>query len=277
MYGSFEGGRVEEYIPSRPMVDADFFDKKLQQQIAHKLALFHHMQIPMTNSRLEWVTVANERFEVSENDVSCLYHREMAHKVGFKDIEELLKWPWREADVWLNKTRLRIHSPNVLCTNDRNPTNTLIREQPDQLGEYITLIDFEAASICERGKDIGMQFWWHMSSGCDYPSEEIRSDFIRMYLNESQKLITEREWDPNGLDSVEHVLHEAEFFAIVGAYYMASFVFEPSLHPSTNSFITLDTMISGYHGASHSSKFIKERIELFEKRFAYLFADDSTK
>lgn len=278
MYGAFDGGRVEEYIHSRLMTGADFFDQKLQQQIAHKLALFHHMRIPMTDRRLEWVQVANERFAQCDIDASRTYHREMAHKGDFQNINQLLEWSWREVDVWLQKTRVFIHSPIVLCTNDRNASNTLVREQPDQLDEYVTLIDFEAASLSERGKDIGMHFWWYMAdvtsptflSGYDYPSEAIRSDFIRMYLNESQKIIRDREWDAEGLDSVEHVLHEAEYFAIVGAYYMASFAYEPFRSP-IDPFGTPDGIIKLYHTASHSINFIKERIHLFQQRFDYLF------
>ena len=47
---------------------------------------------------------------------------------------------------------------------------------------------------------------------CDYPDEEWRKLFITEYLRKSQELTTTFEFDEDGVDSVNHVMMEADFF-----------------------------------------------------------------
>lgn len=58
LHGIFPGGRLEEYIPARPLKTKELQDKKLSLLIADKMALVHQMNIPISKEpRWLWDTM----------------------------------------------------------------------------------------------------------------------------------------------------------------------------------------------------------------------------
>lgn len=88
---------------------------------------------------------------------------------------------------------------NKLCFSicDMNKSNCLIRKNLDRFGEIVTLIDYEVGSYAPRATDLASHFvrWtmeftepcWHGS--IEYPSEEIRKEYIEEYLKLTTQLV----------------------------------------------------------------------------------------
>ena len=111
-----------------------------------------------------------------------------------------------------------------------NRGNCLIRTRVEDPFQAIVLIDYEFAGYGHRGQDIGKHFYMHaidvtdiannMKSGLEYPKFEERENFCRAYLEETMKKMKKLakykvDEAPDGIDTVESVTMEAEFFAII--------------------------------------------------------------
>jgi choline/ethanolamine kinase len=60
LHGIFPGGRIEEYIPARPLLTKELADPTLSILIAEKMGQIHTMQIPISNEPTWiWDTMAN--------------------------------------------------------------------------------------------------------------------------------------------------------------------------------------------------------------------------
>ena len=128
----------------------------------------------------------------------------------------------------------KIESPDVLSVNDMNHLNCLIREEPDQFGEFVTLVDYEMASMNPRGRDIANHFiMWHYkfdhSAQLDYPDEETRRRMIGYYLAATAEIVG-KQLDAE-LDTVEHLLLESEFYAMMWLFQIYSEQLQPKQPP----------------------------------------------
>lgn len=45
LHGIFPGGRIEEYINARPLLNSELANEKLSVQIAQKMAQLHSMEV----------------------------------------------------------------------------------------------------------------------------------------------------------------------------------------------------------------------------------------
>ena len=234
IYGSFNGGRLEEFIPCHTLTINDLEDVNIRKQYAQKVARFHQLKLPLTSNRiypLVHMKALFEKFDTSEGHAAV---RHNSAKFGY-DTEWAFAIDWRNEHEWLCQTRSKIYSPDVLSTNDMNRANTLIRDTPDIYGERVTLVDYELASMNPRGKDLGNHFVMivldvfapDFLSHANYPSEDYRREIIINYLDESKKINKDYKWDDEGRDSVEHLLLEAEYFALEKMLYFIAFITEP--------------------------------------------------
>lgn len=65
LLGVFPGGRLEEYIPARPLLTRELSDPVLSQLVAQKLAQIHMMDVPINKEpRWLWDTMNSSRMEV---------------------------------------------------------------------------------------------------------------------------------------------------------------------------------------------------------------------
>ena len=240
VYGSFNGGRLEEFIPSRRMVVNDLHNPELRKHFTSKLARFHNLKFPITSKGMDPLQIAKDCLILFDNSVGHEYHRKFAAKMGNRDISWLFEFDWRAAYEWMIKVGQKVKTRQVLCTNDMNTANALIREEVDTFGELVTLVDYEFASMNPRGKDLGNHFLFHtldvdsptFLSDHDHPSEDFRRQIISDYLEAAKKFNTDGNWDEDGLDSVEHVLLEAEYGLMQKSLYFIGFVLEPKLPPN---------------------------------------------
>ena len=232
IYGVFNGGRLEEYIPSHTLTNSEVQDPEIQTQLMRKLVRFHHLQVPVTNRRIDMIEKPAERFLIYESERGRSYLCKVCAHHG-QSVEDYA-FDWRPELEWFRKIVPKVQSPDVLCTNDMNHMNCLIRDEPDQFGEIVTLVDYELASMNPRGRDLGNHFimWEYKADESEslvYPSEDVRKRIIAKYLAATLEITGRKPIED--IDTVEHLLLESEFYALMWLVQLYSEVLQPKDPP----------------------------------------------
>lgn len=219
LFGVFDGGRVEEFVPSHRITEVDLVDDRLSLELVRKLARFHALKLPVSkrNRDLLTIIVAFQGDYIRDNFVK------IATRVGIDPNELLcLDEDCAAENAFLRSFESRVGGRQLLCHGDLNKNNVLIRDTPDQFNERVMLIDYEAAGTDYRGCDLGSLLLCKMlemsDDGvfhvvCEWPDEEYRRMIITEYLKETKKL-NYFEFDADGIDSVDHLMMEADFFVL---------------------------------------------------------------
>lgn len=125
----------------------------------------------------------------------------------------------------------------------------MVQKDPDEFGERVLLIDYEASGYLHQGFDLGCHFNnWCTNAGKSgfnsdlrHPSDEIQREYVVNYLDEMKKLAF-YEFDEK-IDNVERLLKEVKFFALQGM--LEAMGFGTFLMSVRSDFITKE-MISGF-------------------------------
>lgn len=188
LYGVFPEGRLEQYLPSRPLKTQELRDPVLSGAIATKMARFHGMEMPFTKEP-RWLFGTMERYlkQIQDLPSTSLPQMNLVEIYSLKDEMNHLR-------NLLDATP----SPVVFCHNDIQEGNILLLSEPDS-DDNLMLVDFEYSSYNYRGFDIGNHFcewvydytyeeWpFYKARPADYPTREQQLLFIRHYLAEVQK------------------------------------------------------------------------------------------
>ncbi|XP_065203007.1 choline/ethanolamine kinase isoform X2 [Planococcus citri] len=121
LHGVFTGGRIEEYIPARPLKLAEMSDPKLSMWIAEKMAALHSLNLPLSKEpSFIWETTKRWLDEVGD-----------VHALQFDNVrlQTLLKRDLYTELKWLRSYLTKFHSPVVFCHNDMQEGNILIKSQ----------------------------------------------------------------------------------------------------------------------------------------------------
>lgn len=188
LYGVFPEGRLEQYIPSRPLRTQELQDPVLSATIATKMAQFHGMEMPFTKEP-HWLFGTMDRYLKQIQDLA---------PSGLPQGNLLEMYSLTEEMSRLRKLLLSTPSPVVFCHNDIQEGNILLLSEPKG-ADSLMLVDFEYSSYNYRGFDIGNHFcewvydytheeWPHYrAQPADYPSRAQQLHFIRHYLAEVNK------------------------------------------------------------------------------------------
>ena len=236
LFGVFDGGRLEEFIPSHTLSDSDLMDKNIRQDFARKLARYHSIKLPLGTKPVDQYNVISiKHANFIERKDEFLQHPTV--KRSKFDAVKIANFDLPSEIAWFKKIHPKIKAPIVFSVNDMNRLNTLVRDQVDQFGHRVTLIDYEFSAMNNRGNDLGGHFgMWILDlnatndsfrSTLDLPSEDIRREYAEAYLHETSKI---RKLDPI-IDNVEQLLLEAEFYGMSVMLLFFSWV----LDPATNS------------------------------------------
>ncbi|XP_014474051.1 PREDICTED: choline/ethanolamine kinase isoform X2 [Dinoponera quadriceps] len=212
LHGVFPGGRIEEYIPARPLLTKELADPTLSLMIAEKLGQIHMMQIPISkeptwlwDTMNKWLNSATDILENTE-DMDVRYSDNVS-AIKCIDLEHEIKW--------FKSLVLQHKQPVVFCHNDMQEGNILIRENTRK--PEIVVIDFEYCSYNYRGFDIANHFaeWQYDYTVPDYPffrerltagpTKEQKLDFIRAYLRTLGK---------EGAAEEERIMMEVKIFSL---------------------------------------------------------------
>lgn len=97
LHGVFPGGRIEEYIPARPLLTKELADPILSSLIAQKMGQIHMMQIPISkepswiwDTMNNWLNTATDILENTE-DIDAR-HLENIRVIKRIDLEREIKW-----------------------------------------------------------------------------------------------------------------------------------------------------------------------------------------
>lgn len=97
LHGIFPGGRIEEYIPARPLLTKELSDPTLSSMIAEKLGQIHTMQVPISkeptwlwDTMTKWLATATDILEnIEEIDER---QRDNVYVLRSIDLEEEINW-----------------------------------------------------------------------------------------------------------------------------------------------------------------------------------------
>ncbi|XP_031995127.1 choline/ethanolamine kinase isoform X1 [Hylobates moloch] len=158
LYGVFPEGRLEQYIPSRPLKTQELREPVLSAAIATKMAQFHGMEMPFTKEP-HWLFGTMERYLKQIQDLP---------PTGLPEMNLLEMYSLKDEMGNLRKLLESTPSPVVFCHNDIQEGNILLLSEPEN-ADSLMLVDFEYSSYNYRGFDIGNHFceWVY-----DYTHEE---------------------------------------------------------------------------------------------------------
>lgn len=219
LFGVFDGGRVEEFVPSHPLTEADLADENNSRELIRKLARFHALQLPVSKIKRDLLSIS-ATYQDEYNREKLL---KLAERVGFNDLSYLDE-DYHVEHKFLRSFESKVKGRLVLCHGDLNKNNILVRDTPDQFNEHIMLIDYELAATDYRGCDLAILMLERMfevkDTGayeivCEWPDEDYRRMILTEYLLETKKL-NYFELEENGLDSVDHLMMEVDFFVMYG-------------------------------------------------------------
>ncbi|XP_037371089.1 choline/ethanolamine kinase [Talpa occidentalis] len=218
LYGVFPEGRLEQYLPSRPLRTQELREPVLSAAIATKMAQFHGMEMPFAKEP-RWLFGTMERYlkQIQDLPLTCLPQLNLLETCSLKDemgsLRELLS---------------ATPSPVVFCHNDIQEGNILLLSEPTT-ADSLMLVDFEYSSYNYRGFDIGNHFcewvynytheeWPHyIAQPADYPTRDQQLHFIRHYLAEIKKGETISQEEQTKLE--EDLLVEVNRYALASHFF----------------------------------------------------------
>uniref|UniRef100_A0A8C8WSX1 Ethanolamine kinase n=1 Tax=Panthera leo TaxID=9689 RepID=A0A8C8WSX1_PANLE len=218
LYGVFPEGRLEQYIPSRPLKTCELREPVLSAEIATKMARFHGMEMPFTKEP-HWLFGTMERYLKQIQDLP---------HTGLPQMNLLEMYSLKDEMGNLRKLLDSTPSPVVFCHNDIQEGNILLLSEPEDT-DRLMLVDFEYSSYNYRGFDIGNHFcewvydythdeWpFYKAQPADYPTRGQQLHFIRHYLAEVKKGETISQEEQRKLE--EDLLVEANRYALASHFF----------------------------------------------------------
>lgn len=201
---TFENGRIEEYLTSKPMDYTRCVQPKYISKIAKLAAKFHSLPIDAPKEPSLWRTVW-EWF-----DTACeLEFQDPTKKAAFEKVDfQALKSELKRCQEMCR----RIDPAIVWVHSDLLPGNIML----DPVTDAMTFIDFEYSTYGYQGFDIGNH--WCECMGLElkaelFPSVEVRRSFVRAYLEAWKGMKGQEEKVEDG--DVEKLLLEGEFFVVI--------------------------------------------------------------
>ncbi|XP_064599853.1 choline kinase alpha-like [Liolophura sinensis] len=189
LFGVFPRGRVEEFLPARPLLTKELAKPEISRQIARKLAMFHSLSVPLCKQP-SWFFANLERW-VDQAVDNMRYDNKLAlndrlHKYLSFD----LLMEFRE----LKQRLLNENSPVLFCHNDLQEGNILLEKKEDDEEPVLTFIDLDYCNYNYRGFDFAnhMMEWcydytvdqppYFKYTPCSYPSLEEKYVFFCEYI-----------------------------------------------------------------------------------------------
>jgi len=221
LYGIFNGGRLEEYIVSRPLRCSEIRVPDMSRKIAGKLAHVHKLSVPISKEPT-YLCEALERWMQmllrKNSQISIPVQLDGGKKmraVSFDDIKE-------ELHV-VRRALKKSPSPIVFCHNDLQEGNILLPMDVTAGTKELVFIDFEYSSYNYRAFDFANHFceWtidytleqapYFTVSPENFPTEQEQATFIGAYLAESGQ-------SDVSVDAVKKVIEETAAFVPVSHF-----------------------------------------------------------
>ncbi|XP_071549990.1 choline/ethanolamine kinase isoform X2 [Panulirus ornatus] len=191
LYGVFPGGRLEQFIPARPLFTRELADPELSSIIASKMANIHALNVPISKEP-SWIWNTMGKWLISGQEF--LSKKPSINGVEPHIIERLQNINFDKEMDYLKNVVSKAQSPVVFAHNDMQEGNILMKTDTKSHGDHISLIDFEYCSYNYRGFDLANHFceWMYeyklpvypyfTVAKEDFPAKDKQLHFIRAYL-----------------------------------------------------------------------------------------------
>ena len=224
LLGVFDGGRLEEYVDGRHLSFDDMKNEAITGCLARKLARLHSLSLPFNRKPKDFIGIIREAFDSHWKQ----YHQDMkqeplplgGHEDQLSLVQSTLEYDFYSLLSWFQETMSAIKTRVVLCHEDVNRSNILVKDSATSDDDRVTLLDFEFAGYSYRGTDVGNHFkhryrqvgkFKERRDGkklvIPYPDEDERRIFVRHYLEEAKKVYPS--FNPS-IDNEENLLIEAD-------------------------------------------------------------------
>lgn len=203
LYGDFDGGRIEEYLPADSLTCEELVNKEISCIIAKKLAAVHCLEVPMSKEPTWIVDKMREWLDFIDKQPKCPYFSPGIRQSTVNCANELMTINYDDEVKFVREIFERSNSPVVFSHNDLHQGNILLArecERRPHLDQRVILIDFEYGSYNYRAYDIANHFceWCFEYDTPEYPhfdlyedrlpSREMQEEFVKNYL-EQRRLI----------------------------------------------------------------------------------------
>jgi len=232
LYGIFPGGRLEEFIPARPLKAKELMDPEISSIIGEKMAQIHTLDVPISKEPTWlWDTMGKwlKNFKANENKATS--------PAGDADpqspMARICGWQLDVEMEWMRQYLAPLKSPVVFCHNDMQEGNILIREKATTREDKLVIIDYEYCSYNYRGFDVANHFCEPMyeytldkspnftADHSNMPTLPQQLNFINSYLDTwNRESGNSLDSDENGRKSEENrLLREAECYMLASHFF----------------------------------------------------------
>lgn len=233
LLGAFNGGRIEEFVPSRMSNYKDARTQDGLRVVARLTARMHGLVVPMkqnpnvfiANTRSYYLRTRSERTNLDVAVFPVDLQVKLRQMLQFDVVSEL---------EHVVETMKKVRSRVVLTHFDHHANNLIIKEGAKRpLTEAdVMVIDMDVITMYYRGLDIGCYLY---ESSFDYANigniqfvdllpEQSWRDFIGFYL-EAWREHNPTKFDPE-IDNVDNVMIEARLLSTVFSLAWVDFVLE---------------------------------------------------
>ncbi|XP_037913443.1 choline/ethanolamine kinase isoform X3 [Hermetia illucens] len=129
LHGIFPGGRIEQYIPARPLKTGELAKPGISMKIAAKMAKIHSLNLPiskepewMWKSMGRWLKNIKTVFETTKHDCSP-HNRDIIQEIRKTDLSKEVEW--------LKSVIESSNYPVLFCHNDLQEGNILVKGLPE--------------------------------------------------------------------------------------------------------------------------------------------------
>uniref|UniRef100_A0A914PRV1 Choline/ethanolamine kinase n=1 Tax=Panagrolaimus davidi TaxID=227884 RepID=A0A914PRV1_9BILA len=205
LYGIFDGGRIEEYIPSKPLTMEDICVPSISKEISKQFAQIHQLCVPIKKSAnfMEFIDEWFQNLSNNQNlppffDIPEHYHNYSPKTLTIQDLKTELEFIRSKLSKLLKNIVFchnDLHGGNILLINDNKKKHEGYSKNLNQQvsSPKLMLIDFEFSSYNPRGFDLGNHFAEYVfdyeaktppySSTTRIPSEKHMFEFIFAYID----------------------------------------------------------------------------------------------
>lgn len=226
LLGVFEGGRIEEFIPSHTLTPKEFENEEILRDIAINTAIIHSMKLPFSQSPMNRFDMMSQRYKEfrKETDLEKFCQR---FKDGITDcgadynlFQKIVNIDWSKEAENLKKVINTFEQRIGLILWDANFLNVLVRNNPSSGQLKVCLIDYEFCRYDNLVNDIACRFLNQLinfagkgsdkATGYKILDEQKRRIFIREYLRETKKQKIRNSENLNGTEINGHAHEEAK-------------------------------------------------------------------
>lgn len=150
LHGIFPGGRIEQYIPARPLCTSELSDLKISMRIAKKMAEIHSLNIPVSKEP-DWLWNTMSKWLQNIETILSNYESKKNNFNESEHYKKILSVNYREEINWLKALVERNNFPVVFSHNDMQEGNILLREDDTTLSS--TPIDRFNSTMIDEYED----------------------------------------------------------------------------------------------------------------------------